>query len=79
MADAGRGLSAANRLCGACVELLAVDGAAISILHDGATRGTFGSSGEWSRRLDELQFTTGEGPCIDAVSEGRAVLVANLS
>lgn len=78
MAGAGDSLAAANRLCTACVELLHVDGASISLVHQGATRGTFGSSGELSRRLDDLQFTFGEGPCLDAVSEGRPVLVAEL-
>ncbi len=72
------GLSTADRLCHACVELLDVDGAAISLMHDGVTQGTFGSSGELSRRLDEFQFTFGEGPCLEAVSQARPVLVADL-
>jgi hypothetical protein len=71
-------LDAANQLCLACVELLDVDGASISLLHHGASRGTFGSSGVMSRRLDELQFTYGEGPCLDAVRHGGPVLVADL-
>jgi hypothetical protein len=72
------GLSAADRLCAACVELLPVDGAAISVITSGATRGTFGSSGEFSRRLDEFQFTFGEGPCLDAVANRCPVLAADL-
>jgi hypothetical protein len=72
------GLSVADRLCVACVELLHVDGAAISLTYEGTTRGTFGSSGELSRRLDEFQFTFGEGPCLDAVSSEQPVLVADL-
>ncbi|MEW2016123.1 GAF and ANTAR domain-containing protein [Rhodococcus sp. NPDC076796] len=79
MAGVGGGLSAADRLCVACVELLPVDGAAISVIHDGVSRGTFGSSGEFSRRLDEFQFTFGEGPCLDAVSTGAPVLVSDLA
>lgn len=69
------GLSSADHLCAACVELLHVDGAAISLVHQSMTRGTFGSSGELSRRLDEFQFTFGEGPCLQAASTGRPVLV----
>jgi hypothetical protein len=76
--DARPGLSAADRLCNACVALLSVDGAAISLMHAGASRGTFGSSGELSRRLDELQFTLGEGPCQDAVRFALPVLVPDL-
>jgi GAF domain/ANTAR domain len=78
MDGVGRGLAAADALCRACVELLEVDGAAISLMHEGTTRGTFGSSGEMSRRLDEFQFTLGEGPCLDAVAQGLPILVADL-
>lgn len=77
LVGAGDALAAADRLCHACVDLLGVDGAAVSLMHDGSTRGTFGSSGELSRRLDEFQFTYGEGPCLDAVSSGRPVLVGD--
>jgi hypothetical protein len=74
----GGALAAADRLCRACVDLLAVDGAAVSITHAGASQGTFGSSGALSRRLDEFQFTFGEGPCLDAVSSGLPVLVGDV-
>lgn len=74
----GGPLGAADRLCRACVDLLPVDGAAISVTHAGSSRGTFGSSGDLSRRLDEFQFTFGEGPCLDAASLGRPVLVGDV-
>ena len=67
------GPDAANRLCVRCVELLDIDGAAISLLPQGAVWGTLGASGELSRRVDELQFTFGEGPCVDAVRSGEPV------
>jgi hypothetical protein len=79
MSGAGSALAAADQLCAACVELLDVDGASISLMYDGTTRGTFGSSGQMSRTLDELQFTFGEGPCLDAVRDGVPVLVANFN
>ena len=79
IADGGSGLAAADELCRACVKLLGVDGAAISFVHDGSSRGTFGSSGEQSRHLDELQFTYGEGPCLDAVNARDVILVPDLS
>jgi hypothetical protein len=71
-------LVAADQLCVACVDLLEIDGASISLTHQGSTRGTFGSSGDLSRRLDALQFTFGEGPCLDAVRDGGPVLAADL-
>jgi GAF domain-containing protein len=72
-------VSMADRLCLACVELLGVDGAAISVMVEGTSQGTVGSSGQLSQRLDELQFTFGEGPCIDAVRSGAPVVVDNLA
>jgi len=78
VAVSGGALEAADSLCRACVGLLEVDGASISLTLDGTNRGTFGSSGELSRRLDALQFTFGEGPCLDAVRDGSPVLVADL-
>ena len=79
MEGAGSALDAANSLCHACVDLLEVDGASISLMHEGTSRGTFGSSNDLSRRLDSLQYTLGEGPCLDAVRDGRPVLASDLS
>ncbi len=56
-----------------CVELLDVDGAALSLLPQGIVWGTLGGNGDLSRRVDELQFTLGEGPGMDAVRGGEPV------
>lgn len=72
------GLATADQLCHACVDLLDVDGAAISLVTTGATQGTFGSSNALSRRLDEYQFTFGEGPCLDSVHSASVVHVPDL-
>ena len=73
-----RRLEAADRLCQACVTLLDVDAAAISLVFDGANTGTLGSSGPSARIYDELQFTLGEGPCLDSVARRALVLVDDL-
>lgn len=78
VAGTGGALASADRLCRACVELLEVDGAAISFVLEGSPRGTFGSSSELSRRVDELQFTFGEGPCLDAVRDRAPVRADDL-
>ncbi|MDZ5660411.1 GAF and ANTAR domain-containing protein [Nocardioides sp. zg-1308] len=72
------GLATADELCATCVGLVGVDGVALSMVYKGASTGTFGASSEASRRLDEYQFTFGEGPCLDAVATREAVLVPNL-
>lgn len=76
--DAPTPLAAADRLCAACVQLLHVDGASISFIGGGRMQGTFGSSNALSRTLDELQFTYGQGPCLDAVAQRRPVLAPAL-
>lgn len=77
--DGQRGAKAADRLCEACVLLLDVDAAAISLVFDGANAGTLGSSSTSARAFDELQFTYGEGPCLDAVSLQAPVAVVDLA
>ncbi len=73
-----RGVQAANRLCEACVVLFGIDAAAISLVFDGTNVGTLGASGAMARRYDELQFTVGEGPCLDAVTHRAPVVVVDL-
>jgi len=77
--DAPTPLAAADRLCAACVQLLDVDGASISFIDGGTTQGTFGSSNQLSRTLDELQFTYGQGPCLDAVAQRRPIQAPHLN
>ncbi len=76
--DATTPLDAADRLCAACVQLLDVDGASVSLINGGTMQGTFGSSGQLSRTLDGLQFTYGQGPCLDAVAQRRAISAPHL-
>jgi transcriptional regulator with GAF, ATPase, and Fis domain len=73
-----RGAPAADRLCVACVGLLGVDAAAVSLIDEGESRGTFGASDEAARLLDALQFSAGEGPCLEASRTTKPVLVPDL-
>lgn len=59
--------------------LLDVDAAAISLVFDGTTTGTLGSSSDQARVYDELQFTLGEGPCLESVTLREPVLVTDLA
>ncbi len=74
-----RGAAAADELCAACVKLLEIDAAAISLVFEGANIGTLGASGSAARRYDEEQFTHGEGPCLDAVARRAPVAVTDLA
>ena len=77
--DGRRGVDAADRLCEACVVLLDIDAAAISLVFDGASGGTLGSSGAPARTYDELQFTLGEGPCLESVARRIPIQVVDLA
>ena len=72
------GGAAADRLCAGCVDLLAVDGAALSIVSAGAFY-SVGVCGALVGEVEQLQFTLGEGPCLDAVSLSAPVLAADLN
>lgn len=54
--------------CKASVSALAVDGAALTIVGDTGGRLFVYSTDPLSFDLDELEFSLGEGPCIDAVA-----------
>jgi ANTAR domain/GAF domain len=77
--DGRRGVAAADSLCEACVMLFEIDAAAISLVFEGAASGTLGSSGASARLYDELQFTLGEGPCLESVAVRAPVFVADLA
>jgi hypothetical protein len=65
-------------LCVACLPTLGVDAAAISLIDEGESRGTFGASSPAARLLDSLQFTAGGGPCIEAAHTMVPILVPDL-
>ena len=58
--------------------MLGVSGAGISMVTPAGTRSVVFSSDDTSARIEDLQFTIGEGPCVDAVAFGRPVLVGDL-
>lgn len=72
-------MAAADSLCEACVTLFGVDAAAISLIFAGVSSVTLGCSNASARVYDELQFTLGEGPCLDSVATRAPVLVADLA
>jgi hypothetical protein len=59
-------------LCTACVEVLDVSGAGITVM-SGCQAGPLCVSSERMASLEDVQFTMGEGPCQDAYASGRPV------
>jgi GAF domain-containing protein len=75
----GSGVDLVGRVCRACVRLLPVDGAAVSVMADTGYREAVYTSDTVSAALAELQFALGEGPCFEAYAQGGPVLVADLA
>lgn len=57
---------------------LGVTGAGISVVTTAGVRAVVCATDEVSARIEELQFTLGEGPCVDAANDGVPILVADL-
>jgi hypothetical protein len=67
-----------GKLCDIGVQLAAVTGGSIMLVTDDLLRGSLHATDAVSASLEELQFTLGEGPCLDAYRQGRPVLVHDL-
>jgi hypothetical protein len=63
------------RVARACADALPVDGAGLS-LHAGALHVPIGASGAPAAQAERLQFTFGDGPCLRASDDGRAIAFA---
>jgi hypothetical protein len=67
-----------GRICELCVRVLGVTGAGISMVTAEGNRGIVCATDDVSARIEDLQFTLGEGACVDAVHAGAPVMVADL-
>ncbi|MCP2336343.1 GAF and ANTAR domain-containing protein [Actinomadura rupiterrae] len=65
-------------VCETCVATVDVDGAQVSLWDEDGQSTPLCSVGPLSDRLEELRFTTGEGPAIEALRTGGPVLVSDL-
>jgi hypothetical protein len=62
-----------------CVGALPITGAGLTLMSPEGPAGTVTATDAAARQLEELQFTLGEGPSIDASRSGRPVLEPDLA
>jgi hypothetical protein len=75
----GEHTSLPARLCQECVSALPVTGVGLALMTaQGPSSVIVAATDEAARRLEELQFSFGEGPCVDASRSGRPVLRPDL-
>lgn len=67
-----------GRMCSAAVTALPATGVAVSLMTDTGVLAVAMASDTLTDSLGTLQFTLGEGPCVDAFHEHRPVLVPDL-
>ncbi len=79
IAAAGGDATTPGRLCAVAAELTQMSGAGVMILADGNPQASFCTTDDVSALIEELQYTFGEGPCIDAHRTGNAVTEPNLA
>ncbi|HUR23783.1 MAG TPA: GAF and ANTAR domain-containing protein [Acidimicrobiales bacterium] len=68
-----------RRLCEVCAEVTGVTGAGIMLISGDLPRGSICTTDDVSALVETLQFELGEGPCVDASSQGRPVLEPDLA
>ena len=67
------------RLCGGCVKITGADGAGVMLMSGEIPRGSLCASNTVSHLIEELQYTLGEGPCVDAYQQDKVVTEPDLA
>ena len=67
------------RLCEACAAISRMTGAGIMLMTGDVQQGSVCSSNAVSNLIEELQYTLGEGPCVDAHQGNRTVSEPDLA
>jgi len=66
-------------LCGVCPGIVGVSGAGVMLMSGDIPRGSLCSTNEVSHLIEELQYTLGEGPCVDAYQQDQVVTEPDLA
>jgi hypothetical protein len=75
---AGGSSSTPGPLCRVAADVIGLTGAGVMVLHDGVPQASLCSTGPVSALIEELQYTLGEGPCIDAYRSGTVIAEPDL-
>jgi hypothetical protein len=67
------------RLCAASTEIVGVDGAGVMLMSGDIRRGSLCSTDQVSHLIEDLQYTLGEGPCVDAYQQDNVVIEPDLA
>ncbi len=79
LADEAGSDSWTDRLCEVCAEVTGMSGAGIMLMSGDVPSGSVYTTGTVSALIEQLQYTLGEGPCVDAYRHDRPVLEPDLA
>src|SRR5260370_7407160 len=79
LADAGAESWSSASLCAVCPQIVGVDGAGVMLMSGDIPRGSLCTTNAVSHLIEELQYTLGEGPCVDAYRQDQAVAEPDLA
>jgi hypothetical protein len=79
LSSGGADVWSAARLCRGCVKIVGVDGAGVMLMSGDIPRGSLCTTNAVSHLIEELQYTLGEGPCVDAYQQNRVVAEPRLA
>ncbi len=68
-----------QRLVSECARVLPVTGVGLVLMTESGPAGTVAVTDETAGTMEELQFTLGEGPCVESSATGRPVLQPDLA
>ena len=68
-----------KHLCHDCADALPITGVGLALMNDAGHQGVIAATDGPARVMEELQFTLGEGPCLDASLARRPVLQPDLA
>jgi hypothetical protein len=66
-------------LCAVCPAIVGVDGAGVMLMSGDIPRGSLCTTNAVSHLIEELQYTLGEGPCVDAYQQDQVVAEPDLA
>jgi hypothetical protein len=79
LAPEGEARPGTVRLCEVCAEVTLMSGAGIMLMSGDLPRGSVCTTNTVSALIEDLQYTLGEGPCVDAHLHERPVLEPDLA
>lgn len=75
----GEGTEAPTRLCESTRDIVGLTGAGVMLMSGDLPTGTLCTTDAVSSQLEELQYTLGEGPCVDAYHRGQVIAEPDLA